>query len=197
MSLCRESIKKKIHVKKKLQDPAKIWTQDFLNPSTTTLHKSVNNSWNLAEASRQCYSGSPSSTLLSRGPGDWGVEFSRGFISHYISQHNHHYNASCLSATLHKGHEEFAYNVYIMLHLKPVISITYSDTLLIHAGMCKPGVLLTLTLGSILHMLSICMAHMLLQMSFRQLTLATYIKLKLSGCWVCNWGISVPPVQYI
>ena len=88
-------------------------------------------------------------------------------MSHYISQHNHHYNASCLSATLHKGHEEFAYNVYIMLHLKPVISITYSDTLLIHAGMCKPGVLLTLTLGSILHMLSICMAHMLLQMVFQ------------------------------
>ena len=95
----------------------------------------------------------------------------------------HHYNASCLLAALHKGHEEFAYNVYIMLHLKPVISTTYSDTVLIHTGMCKPGVLLH-NLGSILHMLIICMAQMLLQMVF-QTTNNGYIycsiKLKLEG----------------
>ena len=121
-----------------------------------------------------------------------GGSFPWIYVSLYISA-QHHYNASCLSATLHKGHEEFAYNVYIMLHLKPVISITYSDTSLIHAGMCKPGVSLDI-LGSILHMLIICMAHMLLQMVFQTANTGYIHQTKTEWLLGVQLRHSVPPV---
>ena len=43
--------------------------------------------------------------------------------------------ASWLSAALHKERKEFASNVHIMLHLESVMYMTYSDTVLLRAGM--------------------------------------------------------------
>ena len=43
--------------------------------------------------------------------------------------------ASWLLAAVHKERKEFASNVHIMLHLEPVIYMTYLDTVLLRAGM--------------------------------------------------------------